>query len=115
MNYRGVKKKLWAPSFSHYYIKGLSCHLYKNGRRQTQTILYFQTFQRSNETYRRITWILLLKPSFPLHGQPAEQHLLEAAAVLSCGEAMCDLSDWPEREMSQQSRNMAVLRLDSGV
>lgn len=31
-------------------------------------------------------------------GALTEQHLLRAAVVLSRGEAMCDLSDWPEKK-----------------
>lgn len=48
-----------------------------------------------------------------------EQHLLEAAAVLSCGEAMSDLSDWPKKKMPQlkkkEKENKAVERLDFRV
>lgn len=67
------------------------------------------------ENFLTITQILFLKPSLPLYGPSAQQHLLEAAVVLSCSEAMCDLSDWPESEISQQSRNRAVERLNSRV
>lgn len=36
-------------------------------------------------------------------GALTEQHLLRAAVVLSRGEAMCDLSDWPEKKRREAS------------
>lgn len=49
------------------------------------------------------SFILLSHPVLGgfLFSVTAMRRLLEALSVLSCEEVMCDLSDWPAREMSQ--------------